>query len=728
MTERLTAGLPHPLGATWDGAGTNFALFSAHASAVDLCLFSPDGKREVERIRLPEYTHEVFHGRLADVRPGQLYGYRVHGPYDPKAGHRFNPNKLLIDPYAKALSGEIRWHDALHGYRVGNRRRDLSFDKRDSARYMPKCVVIDPAFTWGPPGLADRRPQRGWSDTVFYEAHVRGMTMLHPDIEEGVRGTFEAFSDPRVIDHLVDLGVTAVELMPIQSFFDDRFLVEKGLRNYWGYSTACFFAPASRYISPGGTLHEFKSMVKRLHDAGLEVILDVVYNHTAEGNQLGPTLSFRGIDNLSYYIPADDPRYTFDTTGTGNTVSLSHPRVMQMVMDSLRYWVEECHVDGFRFDLATSLGRDRDRFNPDAGFLTAVAQDPVLQTAKMIAEPWDVGTDGYQLGNFPPGWAEWNGRYRDDVRSYWKGDAHAQPGIASGLLGSAELFDHRARRAWASVNFVTAHDGFTLMDLWSYNEKHNEANGEDNRDGHDDNRSWNCGVEGETNDPHVLMLRDRLRRSTMATLMFSHGTPMILMGDEWGRSRRGNNNGYAQDNEINWISWPVTDRGTGDDESAGLAETDAPDFSDFVRECVRLRRERPLLHPDKFMHGERIEGTDTANVRWFGADGMGLDGHRWHDDDGRLALMLSAAGERSLALLLNPGAHTSPFTVPPRQDNAAERLEWRVLLDTATGEVEPDRPVIATRDEVKVGDRSLILLETVDRLSADEIVEHMEDA
>ena len=733
MTRRISHGLPNPLGATWDGAGTNFALFSANATAVELCLFSPDGRREVERVRLPEYTHEVWHGYLPDIRPGQLYGYRVHGPYEPQAGHRFNANKLLIDPYAMALFGEITWHDALHGYRLNAKNGDLSFDRRDSARLMPKCVVVDPAFTWGAPGEEDRRPQIPWTDTVFYEAHVKGMTQLHPDIPEHARGTFEGFSDPRVIDHLVGLGVTAVELMPVQAFFDDRFLVEKGLTNYWGYSTLAFHAPAPRYISPGGNIHEFKSMVKRLHEAGLEVIMDVVYNHTAEGNQNGPTLSFRGIDNASYYLLSpQDPRFCFDTTGTGNTVNMRHPRVMQMVMDSLRYWVAECHVDGFRFDLASTLGRDFDRFDPNAAFLDAVAQDPVLQTVKMIAEPWDVGADGYQLGNFPPGWAEWNGRYRDDIRSFWKGDGSSQAGLASGLLGSADLFQKRGRRAWASVNFVTAHDGFTLMDLWSYNDKHNEANGENNQDGHSDNRSWNCGVEGATDDAHVLMLRDRLRRSTMATLIFSHGTPMILMGDEWGRSADGNNNTYAQDNELNWLAWPPQapevdgsevdpDGPQPRDGSEHLADLPAVEFADFVSACLAIRRERPLLRPDKFLHAEPLAGhQNVANVLWFGPDGRGIPPEAWHDEDGRISLMLNGDGERSLLMVLNPNGECT-FTVPPmaeREGGEGEDLpdEWRIVLDCATGEIEPERPTLRTGEALPVGDRTLILLEAVEAL------------
>ncbi|HEY5907895.1 MAG TPA: glycogen debranching protein GlgX, partial [Vicinamibacteria bacterium] len=489
---RVTAGQPFPLGATWDGSGVNVAVFSAHASRIELCLFDAEGKRETARIALPEFTHEVWHGYFPDLRPGQLYGLRAHGPYAPEHGHRFNPYKLLLDPYARAYVGELRWHDSLYGYRIGSSRGDLSFDRRDSARAMPKCRVVDTAHTWG----FDHQPRKGWAETVIYEAHVRGMTASHPAITGPRAGTFEGLGSPEVVEHLVKLGVTSIELLPIQAFFDDRHLVEKGLANFWGYNTIGFFAPAPRYLMPGNDVAEFKHMVQRLHEAGIEVSLDVVYNHTAEGNQLGPTLSFRGLDNASYYVLADDPRYYFDTTGCGNNVNLRHPRVVQMVMDSLRYWVEECHVDGFRFDLAVTLTRDRGAVDFNSPFLDAVTQDPVLAKVKMISESWDLGDYGYQVGAFPPGWAEWNGRFRDAVRAYVKGDGNTIDDFARNLLGSGDIFDRRGRRPWASVNFITAHDGFTLADLYAYGAKHNEANGEENRDGADDNRSWNCGVEG----------------------------------------------------------------------------------------------------------------------------------------------------------------------------------------------------------------------------------------
>jgi glycogen operon protein len=678
----VNEGSPFPLGASWDGSGTNFALFSAHASKVELCLFDHRGRRELARVPLPEYTHEVWHGYLPDVHPGQLYGYRVHGPYEPRHGHRFNPNKLLLDPYALELRGEIHWHDAVFGYRIGSRSGDLSFDRRDSAFVMPKCVVVDPAVTWGPDILPNRSP----AETIIYEAHVKGMTALNRDLPDRMRGSFGGLADPRVIEHLVKLGVTAIELMPVQAFFDDRHLIERGLSNYWGYNTIGFFAPAPRYLSPGSDVHEFKLMVRRLHEAGIEVILDVVYNHTAEGNQMGPTLSFRGIDNASYYILGDDPRYYFDTTGCGNTVELRHPRVLQMVMDSLRYWVEACHVDGFRFDLASSLGRDRDTFSSNALFLDAIRQDPVLGRVKLIAEPWDTGPEGYQLGHFPPGWAEWNDQYRDTVRSYWKGDAGVLPALASRLLGSAEYFERRGRRPWSSVNLVTAHDGFTLADTVAYNDKHNEANQEDNRDGHADNRSWNCGVEGPTDDEGVLDLRDRMRRSMMATLLLSQGTPMVLMGDEVGRTQGGNNNAYCQNNAMNWLK---------------LDELDPRDeaFLEFVRDVIALRRSRPLFRHPTFMHN-RPAG--TVEVAWLRPDGEKMREEDWHNAEARTLGMLLRDRTSQVLMLLNSHFEAMQFQLPA--------ASWRLLLDTGTGERHLDGSAAAT-SPISVPARSLLVLE-----------------
>jgi glycogen operon protein len=683
---RVDPGHPHPLGATWDGGGVNFALFSANAKKVELCLFDPRGKRETDRIPLPEYTHEVWHGYLPEIRPGQLYGYRVHGPYDPANGHRFNPNKLLIDPYAKALFGDIRWHDAHFGYRVGSPRGDLSPDRRDSAFVMPKCVVIDTAVTWG-----DERPRRrSWSDTIIYEAHVKGMTAARHDIPEQLRGTFAGLADPRVIDHLVKLGVTAVELMPIQAFFDDRDLVKKKLVNYWGYNTVNYFSLAPRYISPGANLHEFKVLVRRLHEVGIEVILDVVYNHTAEGNHLGPTLSFRGIDNASYYMLAADKHFYFDATGCGNTVNLRHPRVLQMVMDSLRYWVEECHIDGFRFDLATSLGREYDSFDPNAVFFDATRQDPVLSRVKMIAEPWDVGPNGYQVGHFPPGWSEWNGRYRDEMRSYWKGDSSMLPALARSILGSADLFEHQGRKPWASVNFITAHDGFTLADLWSYNSKHNEANLEGNRDGHDDNRSWNCGVEGPSNDTAIIELRDRMRRGIMTTLLLSQGTPMILMGDEVGRSQHGNNNAYCQDNEIAWLQW----KGDGDHV-----------FREFMRGVIQLRKRYRILRSGRFLHGEAVDERGTRSVVWFRPDGKEMDPASWRDTNARVIGLLLSDNATRLLILISSYHRSIQFTLPE-----ADVATWTVRIDSGSGEIDPPDRSYAPGATIDLEGRSVLLL------------------
>lgn len=689
-SRRVTEGSSTHLGARWDGSGTNFALFSANATKVELCLFDSNGRREIDRITLPEYTHEVFHGYLPDVRPGQLYGYRVHGPYEPSAGHRFNPNKLLIDPYALELRGDIRWHDAAFGYRIGSPRADLSFDRRDSASIMPKCVVVDPAVTWG----EYVRPNVRWEDTVVYEAHVKGMTALKEDLPPQLRGTFGGLADPDVVDHLVKLGVTAVELMPTQSFFNDRHLVERGLSNYWGYNTIGFFAPATRYISPGAGIHEFKLMVRRLHEAGIEVILDVVYNHTAEGNQMGPTLSFRGIDNASYYVLADDPRYYFETTGCGNNVNLRHERVLQMVMDSLRYWVQECHVDGFRFDLASTLGRDRDRFDNHSVFFDAIRQDPVLSALKLIAEPWDTGSDGYQVGNYPPGWAEWNDKYRDNVRAYWKGDDGTAPELASNLLGASNLFERRGRKPWANVGFVTAHDGFTLMDVVSYNDKHNEANGEGGADGHSHNLSWNCGAEGETDDQGILDLRDRMRRNLIATTLLSQGTPMILMGDEIGRSQGGNNNAYCQDNEMNWLKWE------------GISERDEA-FRQFVANVTRIRRTRALIGQRKFLHGADVDDHGTQDVTWLRPDASPMEQGDWEAGHTRSMTMLLGGPEEKLAVFLNAHHERIDFALPPGFDTG-----WRVLVDTASGLAKP-RGGGKVEGDYGVEGRSLVLLESL---------------
>jgi isoamylase len=671
---RLWPGLPYPLGASWDGAGVNFALFSAHATKVELCLFDQDGK-ETDRVALPEMTHEIWHGYFPDLRPDQHYGYRVHGPYEPDAGQRFNANKLLLDPYAKLLHGAIEWHDALFAYRLGDPDDDLSFDDRDSARYMPKAVVIDPAFTWRREPPAPRPPH----ESIIYEMHVRGFSMRHPEVAETARGTFEGLSTPALVEHLQGLGVTAVELMPIHAFVQDRHLVERGLKNYWGYNSIGFFAPHPEYVGRGG-LGEVKTFTQVMHDAGIEVILDVVYNHTAEGNQLGPTLSFRGIDNRSYYyLMEGDERYYNDFTGCGNSLELRHRHVLRMVMDSLRYWVEEVRVDGFRFDLATTLARVDGAYAENASFLDAVAQDPALSSVKLIAEPWDIGTGGYQVGGFPPGWAEWNGKYRDTMRKFWKGDEGQLGDFASRFSGSADLYDHRGRRTWASVNFVTAHDGFTLRDLVSYDAKHNEANKEDNRDGADDNNSWNCGVEGPSDDPEIRQLRRRQMRNFLATLLLSQGVPMLLAGDEFTRTQGGNNNAYCQDSEIGWIDWNIDEDG-----QALLA---------FTRQLIALRRAHIVFHRNRFFSGKAIRGTDITDVSWLRPDGEGMTADDWADGHAKaIALLLSGeAGllhltergepeaDDTFLLLLNASHEDVTFTLPAPAPIDA----WQLLVNTA---------------------------------------------
>ncbi len=686
--QRLTVwpGSAYPLGATFDGGGTNFALFSAHAEKVELCLFSPQG-REVARLPLPEHSDEVWHGYLPDVMPGQLYGYRVHGPYAPERGHRFNPAKLLLDPYAKQIAKRLRWSDALMGYRVGSGRADLSQDRRDSAFAMPKAVVVDPTFAWG----EDPRPGTAWSDSVIYEANPRGLTMRHPGVPPDQQGLFSGLASPPILDHLTRLGVTAIELLPVHAFLDEPHLIEKNLANYWGYNSIGFFAPEPRYLGDGGIL-DFQAMVRRFHDAGIEVILDVVYNHTAEGSELGPTLSFRGIDNASYYRLLDEnPRYYVNDTGCGNTLNITHPRVLQMVMDSLRYWVEIMHVDGFRFDLASVLGRETYGFDPHGGFFDAVRQDPVLSTKKLIAEPWDVGPGGYQLGGFPPGFSEWNDRYRDTVRRFWRGDEGMLPDLARSLLGSSDLFERRGRSPFASVNFVTSHDGFTLEDLVSYDQKHNEANGEDNRDGHDANHSWNHGTEGPSDDPEILELRARQKRNMLATLLFSQGTPMLLAGDEFGNSQGGNNNAYCQDNEIGWLAWPpgAPEDGPGDE---------APDDLSFVRRLTAFRRAHPVLHRRHFLHGRTLSDRGVKDVTWINPDGTEKTEVDWSHGQARsIGLMLAGdAGEETdrrgqpltddiLLILLNAHHEGIDFVLPA----AGEHARWHLEIDSADPWLEP---------------------------------------
>ncbi len=675
MTDRwrIWPGQPYPLGATWDGHGVNFALFSAHAEKVELCVFDAKGVREVARLVLPEYTDEVWHGYLPDARPGLLYGYRVYGPYEPQRGHRFNANKLLLDPYAKDLAGPLKWSDAHFGFKIGAAKADLTFDKRDNARYMPKARVAETAFTW----RHDRPPLVPWSRSIFYELHVRGFTMRHPDVPPEVRGTFLGLAEPAAIDHLVRLGVTAVELLPVHSIVDERHLTERGLRNYWGYNPIGFFSLDSRYYHHSGH-GEFKTMVQRLHEAGIEVILDVVYNHTAEGNHLGPTLSYRGIDNASYYrlCPGDERHYE-NYSGCGNTLNLRHPRVLQLVTDSLRYWVEEMHVDGFRFDLAASLGREKAGFDGGSGFLDAVRQDPVLSRVKLIAEPWDLGGDGYRLGGFPPGWSEWNGRYRDTVRRFWRGDGGLIGDMASRVTGSSDLFEWGGRRPWASINFVTAHDGFTLRDMVSYNHKHNSANGESNLDGTDENFSWNCGVEGPTNDPAMLRLRAQQMRNLFATLLLSQGVPMILAGDEMGQSQAGNNNAYCQDNELTWLDWEGLDS----------------DLLFFVRSLIQLRHQHPVFRRPKFFFGQVIPGRQVKDITWITPEGREMGHGDWMTPFARsLGFILggdagefdSRTGRRELdetfLVLMNAYHGAVPYVLPQ-----IERCRgWQVLVDTAT--------------------------------------------
>jgi isoamylase len=674
---RIWPGAPYPLGATWDGVGVNFALFSAHATKVELCLFdSPTATRESHRVTLPEQTDMVWHGYMPDIRPGQLYGYRVHGPYDPQAGHRFNPNKVVMDPYAKAVGRTVRWGQyEMFGYKGGDPAADLSFDDRDNAAFAPMGTVIDSTFTWGD----DRPPRTPWNRTIIYEMHVRGFTMRHPRVPELLRGTYEALTTDEALDHLVSLGITAVELMPVHHFLNDQHLVERGLSNYWGYNTFCYFAPEIRYAAAGhmgdATVREFKRMVRALHSAGLEVILDVVYNHTAEGNQLGPTISLRGIDNAAYYrLVHDKPRFYLDFTGTGNTLNMRSPRVLQLIMDSLRYWVLEMHVDGFRFDLASTLARELYEVDRLGAFLDIIHQDPVISQVKLIAEPWDLGEGGYQVGNFPVLWTEWNGKYRDSVRRFWRGDDGVVSEFATRLAGSNDLYEMSGRRPYASINFVTAHDGFTMHDLVSYNDKHNEANGEENRDGENHNLSWNCGVEGPTTDKAILALRGQQKRNLMATLLLSAGVPMLSGGDEMCRTQRGNNNAYCQDNDISWTNWEL-----GPEEQA---------FLDFTRRLVHLRQSEPVLQRRRFFQGRAIRG--VKDIMWVDPSGHEMTDESWNSPLIRsLGVVYSGDGtgevdERgqtitgdTLLVLMNAHNEIMPFRLP-----ASNAGVWQRIFDT----------------------------------------------
>jgi len=694
-------GKPYPLGATWDGQGVNFALFSENAEKVELCLFDPQGKVETERITLVEQTDQIWHAYLPQARPGLVYGYRVHGPYDPAQGHRFNPHKLLLDPYAKDIVGSMRWDDADFGYTIGSPEEDLSFDERDLPAGLPKGRVTESAFTWGD----DRSPHIPWHEMVICELHVKGFTFQHPEVPAALRGTYAGLATEPVIDHLKGLGVTSVELLPIHTFIDERHLGDRDLGNYWGYNTIGFFAPDQRYSSTG-SIDEFKTMVKTLHSAGLEVILDVVYNHSAEGNQLGPTLSFRGIDNASYYrLVPEEPRYYMDFTGCGNTFNMRHPRVLQLIMDSLRYWVQEMHVDGFRFDLASALARELHEVDRLGAFFDIIHQDPLLSQVKLIAEPWDLGVGGYQVGNFPIGWAEWNDRYRDAVRAYWKGDGGFIGEFANRLTGSSDLYATSGRSPYASINFVTAHDGFTLEDLVSYNEKHNEANQEDNRDGNDNNLSWNCGEEGPSADPAILELRSRQKRNFMATLLLSQGVPMFLAGDVMGRSQNGNNNGYCQDNETTWVNWSLDEQGEA--------------FKAFTQRLIQLRHQHPLFGRRRFFQGRPIRGSGVKDILWLKPDGQEMTDEEWGQAYARcLGMFLSGEGlderdernrpikDDTFLVLTNAHHEAIPFQLPA----TAEAMEWLSVLDTVQTDGGPGTARFRAGQSYPLEGRSLALL------------------
>lgn len=666
LPDRLESGSAYPLGASFDGLGVNFAVFSAHAEKIELCVFDETGRRELRRYELPEWTDEVWHGYLPDAGPGLLYGYRAHGRYAPEEGHRFNSNKLLLDPYARKLSGPVRWTDALHGYQVRSRREDLSFDRRDSALAMPKAVVVDDHFDWS----RDVKPNTPWSETVIYEAHVKGLTKLFDLVPPRERGTYAALGHPKVIEHLKRIGVTALELMPIHAFTQDRFLQEKGLRNYWGYNTLGFFAPEQSYFATD-TQDELRRAVRRLHAAGIEVILDVVYNHTCEGSERGPTLSWRGLDNATYYrLLSDNPRYSINDTGTGNTLNLSKARVIQMVADSLRYWATSFGIDGFRFDLGLTLGREDDGFDPGAAFFDVLRQDPVLGRLKLMTEPWDIGPGGYQLGNFPPSFAEWNDKYRDTVRKFWRGDPSQRGDLAARLAGSGDLFDRRARRPWASVNLIGAHDGFTLADTVAYEQRHNEANGEDNRDGHSENYSRNWGVEGPTDNPDINDARQRVMRSMLTTLLTSLGTPMLVAGDEFGRTQHGNNNAYCQDNEISWLDW----------EQVRSPQGEA--LIDFTARLAALRRRYPMLRASNFLYGDGSPGQGIDDLAWWDERGEQLSSEDWDNPEGRALVMrrsirLETGEIESVTLLLNASPEAIMFKLPPPE------VPRMVMIDSA---------------------------------------------
>lgn len=704
MNINVYPGSPYPLGATWDGNGVNFALYAENAEAVELCLFkSADDQSEDIRIEVRERSHHVWHVYLPDLMPGQLYGYRVHGPYDPQNGHRFNANKLLIDPYAKAVAGAIQWHDALFGYELGHPDADLSFSTLDSAPYVPKSVVIDPAFDWG----EDQRPNTPYHKTIIYEAHVKGFTKLHPDIPEEIRGTYAAIGHPVTIQYLLDLGITAIELMPVHQYVIDSYLVDKGLTNYWGYNSIGFFAPDVRYSGTGvfgEQVTEFKQMVKDLHKAGIEVILDVVYNHTAEGNQLGPTISFKGIDNASYYrLTEENARYYQDYTGTGNTLNARLPGVLRMIMDSLRYWIIEMHVDGFRFDLASTLARELHEVDRLGSFFDIIHQDPVISQVKLIAEPWDIGEGGYQVGKFPPGWAEWNGKYRDCLRDYWRGADSVLGEFAERFTGSSDLYKDDYRRPTASINFITAHDGFTLNDLVSYNDKHNADNGEDNNDGESHNRSWNCGAEGPTSDELINLLREKQKRNFLTSLFLSQGVPMLVSGDEISRTQGGNNNAYCQDNEISWLNWAEADQ----------------DLLNFTRKVIHLRKKHPIFRRRRWFTGQPIKGIGLEDIAWFLPEGEEMPDENWsHDFAKSLGVFLNGNAIRSVGpkgekiiddsfyIIFNAHYEALNFVLPQERYGK----EWVKVLDTHENFVEEKAEHFQAGQSIIVESRSVVLL------------------
>ena len=696
-------GTPYPLGATWDGHGVNFALYAENATGVELCLFDKKmGETQSVKIPMTERTHQMYHIYLPDIKPGQLYGYKVHGPYDPANGHRFNPAKLVIDPNAKAIAGTIEWDDSLYGYEIGHQDEDLRISNTDNAPFIPKSVVVDNYFDWS----GDHAPKVPYHKSIIYETHVRGFTKLHPDIPKEIQGTYAGLAHPVAIDYLKQLGITAVELMPVHHFVADRHLVERGLTNYWGYNTIGFFAPDVRYSSTGVTgeqVVEFKNMVKELHKAGIEVILDVVYNHTGEGNHLGPTLSFKGIDNGSYYRLMDDKRYYNDYTGTGNTLRANLPNVLRMMMDSLRYWILDMHVDGFRFDLASTLARELHEVNKLSSFLDVIHQDPVISQVKLIAEPWDIGEGGYQVGNFPPGWTEWNGKYRDCIRDYWRGADSMLGEFAARFTGSPDLYEGDYRRPTASINFITAHDGFTLNDLVSYNEKHNEANGEDNQDGESHNRSWNCGVEGPTNKKDVLALRQRQKRNFLTTLFLSQGVPMLVAGDEMSRTQQGNNNAYCQDNEISWVDWQKADE----------------DLVTFTRKLITLRISHPSFCRKRWFQGQPIKGVGVEDIAWFLPDGTEMTVEHWNTSFAKsLGIYLNGRGLHSLGPKEKPiiddsfyvifNAHHEALEYSLPEDRYGNR--WVKILDTFEGVVAAGE-TYQSGDVLTVEGRSIILLQ-----------------